>query len=600
MELSNFFLLAFGFWCAYILLRSLRWLPLVVVLAMPFATEASINMWFDSYQNASGGTVTFNFLAFLGGNKVWENSSGQITAGNSYTGCASGCYAWPDGSYTTEQLGSMTMYVAVQGPGVENWLGTNTMTQVAHGAGYITWASGSWTGGGTQYWTNTTGTVCLTNTFASNEGGFILGIPYTVYFCTNGGSPQVLPAGNNPGIMPYGSNYCWTVTLSATNSDRLTCLYVDYWEGENLRRRDGDINQYLTQTNNPSGTQGSGSGSGNKPTDDYPSGTNSNVNDEALRRALDELARITRTRSSESNQAAGNALLSTMSGKLDLLTNNSAFDTNSAREATLRAVTNGMATLQSTMNSNAAQAHGDFVNGTNMMSQGMGSALTNWEGAYSGLSSNGLAVSNAWRSAFGDGTGIINKTNYTALRNDDFWRIPMKTNLSGGLGYLDLNPRHTTLWALAPWIRIVFTWILVVSTMWAIGAEARDKLVAMFQIPGGGLLRVLANFFQALAMSTVIGAFGIGVFLTVTWAIPAVVAVAFSPVTALYTYPDVLTSACLDYAGAWSPYLKESIALVDEWFPLAIALFLTAWRWAACLILDGLFIWAGILIRGLI
>lgn len=346
------------------------------------------------------------------------------------------------------------------------------------------------------YWTNTTASICLTN--LPSYGLLSLG-PVHVYACTNNGSPFHV---YGPEWVDYNSRKCWSFSLTATNSDRLTCFYADYWLGEVLYRTNGTINSSSGTEPGASGADRSGSGGG-KATDEYDGGTNSTVNDEAIIRALDELRRTMSTRASESNQVAANTLLSVISGKLDQLTNSSSgLDTNSAREMTLRGVTNalndGFGRLQSTANSNAAQAHGDFVALTNMLGDTNLPGQSKWDSLRSamvGLFGIGESATNggaAW-------TAGSNALGGTALGKFDqavseVGSAPtIGSGTAGGLSMafmgqtLDFNPDSSVLSGILTIVYDGWTFVLVATfALWA-GKYLNETVRTLAATSSGGV-----------------------------------------------------------------------------------------------------------------
>lgn len=216
---------------------------------------------------------------------------------------------------------------------------------------------------GTQNYTNSHKSVCLTNTTMVN------GMPYRVYKCIDGGdririSDQGTPALFDD-ILPNGASRCWEVSL--TDGHLVTCLYIEYFENDLWKTKQGTGSDDVSGNNPGNGGDTTQKTDGQEPSDNYPSGTNTVVNDAALLKSLAELQAEVRKLNKEPTQQAATNLLGEISQKLG--TNSNGWATNLAKEGTLQNLTNllgaGMATLQSTMNSNAAQAHNDFTNMSN-------------------------------------------------------------------------------------------------------------------------------------------------------------------------------------------------------------------------------------------
>jgi len=213
------------------------------------------------------------------------------------------------------------------------------------------------------HWTNKTSTVCITNDW--NDGKNLLGLKAQAYYCIDGGAP--VPYGD-PVWIPDGKWQCFTMNTTSTNgTGNLTCFTVMYWDEENLRTKDGTIN--TTDGTDPGSSGGSSNPGGtdrNPETDTYPSGTNSNVNDQAIFDALRNLlhgvskeakqdVQITQTSKMQNTlEGMSNRLASAGSPSFTnniTITNTPNADTNSARENTQKGMSNLLAQLTATNNS---------------------------------------------------------------------------------------------------------------------------------------------------------------------------------------------------------------------------------------------------------
>lgn len=220
-----------------------------------------------------------------------------------------------------------------------------------------------------QY-TNSTASICLTNTSTATD------MPIRIFYCLDGGSP-VQDMSAKPALAP-GEKWCFSKTTASGH--RLTCFYAEYFS-DGWHTQNGGISDNVSGSDQgPGGSTGNELddgwfGNGDNPADEYPGGTNSIVNDDLLARTLREILQELQRQGGLGNIGGGylgGIYTNTLGGLGGANTNlNIPGLTNVAQEGTLKGLTNlvgnGMSTLQSTMNSNAAQAHGDFMNLTNML-----------------------------------------------------------------------------------------------------------------------------------------------------------------------------------------------------------------------------------------
>lgn len=322
-----------------------------------------------------------------------------------------------------------------------------------------------------QY-TNSHRTICITN------NSMVTGMPVRIFQCINGGgATRIDPSSSSDySVIAPGGVLCKTVSL--VNGNLLTCFYAEYFDDNGWHTQQGSGSDDVSGTNpGPGGTDDSGSNTNgwNFPADQYPAGTNGTVNDDALLKALRELANQLRGIGGGGSINTGNGYLGQIATNTGVLATNLSIGlSNVAQENTLKGLTNllgsKLSTLQGTMNSNAAQAHGDFMNLTNMMGGSNGIAARIWglvptsaTNAASATNSAGSLISSLLGGVDGNAAGAAIGTKPTVPQGSTNGMV-----LSlGTIMTLNLDPES---WApgLMAAIKAVWTFLVLAAfAMWA-------------------------------------------------------------------------------------------------------------------------------------
>lgn len=242
----------------------------------------------------------------------------------------------------------------------------------------------SCTGIPTTY-TNRVACITYTNTMYYKQK-----VTATVYY--TGGTNQVLPSFD----LPLNGTRTYCVTNTHDSFILHVCGQRPDWDTDDCH----DANSH-----DETGTYGSGG-----PDDQSQAGTTNppppNVTDTntlGIVRAVTEAASKITKDADQNALATQGTIRSNASGGTSL-TN---YATESTLQATLQAITNKLGVLQSTANSNAAQAHGDFMSMTNSPYTNSGGVLGYLAGLIPATATNGTSATNsAWTELSGQAGGI--------------------------------------------------------------------------------------------------------------------------------------------------------------------------------------------------
>lgn len=574
---------ALGLLCAWVLLRALKWLPVVVVLGV-LVGEARANFCVTGTE-ASG--VTYNALNATFG--VWMQGN---SASSGWTGNSAHCNT--SGQWTGA---GATIQLWVSCGGVDTHVGDVTSGNVSHTIGGNCANGGWYIDTPSSYY----GNYCITNT--TGHGA-------TFKFCDNCGNCQTMNLG--PG-MP------WCVTY--TNTD-LACFPVQFswsqWDGTG---QNWGPSQGPNGTNSPPGSPGVVPAPSPAPGPDPgsgPSGTNGATGGDIGRLQTNltyvmnynggYLGNVIGTFGmNASNQASVQILqFSMMTNELaSIVTNTGAGGTNSDSpyfkyltnlpdiKSELVAATNYLASITNLL-TNYDNMFGSNRFGVGGMYSTGGVAVT-W--SYAGTSNSGHGIAVAYTNAVGtnvqqylDVVGAISNFS-VAAENGSLWLIPMATNL-GRTGYtgttsgssLDLNPLHQSWFvASAGWVRIIAYWAIVAAYLrWAydlfydraaqamgiVSENAKSDLGILMTVQRLAFWGTLMVGFPATAMAIIKSWQG--------W--PGAAGMPVSP----------FSGATLAGFGAWGTLFAESIAMVDSFFPLLFAASVLASMVAVRLAVDSI------------
>lgn len=571
-----------GLIIGYALGRSIGWLTIPILLL--FHTYANADTGIKFHNNGPGENYVENWTG-----SYWQGLPGVVAEGGTV------CYANgndpPSRQFRWYGCSGTTLALTSCGPSCSGSATVEIFTNQScstNGPSY----TNSWT--------------CFSRTNSQCILGEWIYIDYSL---TNGPPIQVFPTGF---FLPYASNitFCISYTntlITSAQMDVLTCTQ------DTPITTDGTIhNDTVPGTPPGNGNQNTISGGGGgSPSDTYaPHPTNSIPNTDALLRAIQELLKALQGgawgQPGIANDATLRAATNLLGQIFDRQVTSTAWWTNIAREGTLQGLTNLLAstaaTLQSTMNSNAAQAHGDFQLWTNAYFGTNHAIYTNSVNT-TNLLAQGHSISNAlWTNLQTVIDTLATGTNIDAVASPSLWRIPTKTNIAGAMGFIDLNPRQLSFWnSLTSWTRTAIAWFVVMGTLGAIWWEGRKKLVeALSLVPGQGVIERTTNWLSHIASLGTTALLGGAVILGMLATFPAVVWLAIMPIiNLLANLTGPFVASVIATTGPVAPYLREALSVTTDLVPWGAFTFCFIWYWVSMFYYDAWILIFGVIVRGM-
>lgn len=582
MTLTLFFVLAFGFFCGWALLKAAKWLPLVLLVCIPARADVVVWAYPPTVNNGSYNAVYACSAGAPGQFTGVSCSYGQLPQ---YMYLANGYAPWNVFGVGNETGSPLNFSQACGGAYIYAFtnVGPGTCQLMFGPSQFGGWQSCTNGGGGggnqgpTVYsWnytiTNDTGLpMQIMWVGAPTNSGLINLGPGQSYTYTNSSGTWGLGGFTSSGVNPDGS--LTNISIWPPTPPNLTNQTIS---GGNTTGgyNPGQGNQL------PPGQPGPGAGVGG-------SGTNLTGNQyyqgvtnlqSSLGSGFGYLGNLIGAQGTLIQMGNG-ALFSISNGMLtmvgDMGTNitlgNATTNLLTQQTNQLSAVVSNLAVL----NSNTVSGFSNMIaalggGGTNTFSSGDMGSISN------SVSTNGdafgLGLSNAWGSPFAGG-GLTNIA--SGGSNGSYWLIRFPTNPLAAWDYnhpvndansgIDLDPRHNAYFnGFALFMRNIEVWMITFLVLWEIREWMSDRLFKALLTPSNSIKLDPA----ALAQYAVRLAWGGSVLLVLPVAMAAI-AYNFGKWAFFESALDPLGSSILAACGTVGPYIGDAISIVSCMIPLA-------------------------------
>lgn len=383
-----------------------------------------------------------------------------------------------------------------------------------------------------------------------------------VHFTPTTGEPTSQDSGP---ILP-GEGWCYSYTNTTPTQ---VAYYQEIWsgEGELLNAQMGNpfwanTNSYAPPQNNPTTITPPQPGGGPSPDNYAGAATNtSNLTGQQMASIMTNLVNNLFFGFDNIGRGLGN-LGSVLSNTLP-----NAASTNIDYRPWLTAGTNYMQGMSNSLSQLVTNTGGKLTN--NFHDFYVGEFLPTSNTIYSGA----LNLSNAWYTNLsGVGLAIFHDlTNFANLPTGNPWEIECWTNTMR-TGKLNLNPRSCTWWAITNWVKIAFTWLICIYSIYYIRSGV---FIALEQITNaeGGAPQSTFSFITWAASNALV--------YVVLAALPILAA---SAIQTIYGYTPIvnpLGENAVNSAGQAHTGIRMGIDIIQDAFPLTYFI----------LVMTYLFIW---------
>lgn len=595
-------LLAFlcGMFLGYVSIRAIGWLVVVVVLGVGQVGAATYYCYF-ALTNDTGASHSYTVQQKYNG--AWSGWLGPTSLGSNGKYPTSSSYQ-KDGRYYTQYTSTFAndgVRVAWDGGSWTELLSSDTTQAIASNSKVqVFYASG----GG-----STTNICSASVTFYNSEPP-----PYAQHwvvrwFDSHGDSPHQLWDGYvaQGGSMTInaaydqGTGHC-PGTLMASG-DR-----IGFDSPTNVVANTSDGTRGLSDPGNQSDNPNSDS-----PLD--PNSTN-NASGKDMQALLAELKKVAKENTQrgttnvlgriEGAIVSGNAKLDVANGHLGALRELGQAQTNQLGR--LESALNGQTNLLGSINTNVTKVNEQLDALTNQVAQLLGPyrdytnwmATNGWGGASNSVGLDAAYMSNQVVAGIsGKASGIYDLSNSVlAVANDqdrDVWLFPVRTNLAGAWGTIDMNPLHSKAAGIFPWLRLGLKfWIQIVVFLYMV-RRIEEEYIRLLHTPGSGMGK------QNIMVGMVFWAKSNMVFTTVLLA-----TVVFST-GALDTFlvqtgswlANPFSESGLAVAGEAATYLRAGFEVIEAMIPFTMIMTVVVLVFAFDLALTGHIVFVSRITRAL-
>lgn len=210
-----------------------------------------------------------------------------------------------------------------------------------------------------------------------------------------------------------------------------------------------------------------------------------------------------------------------------------------------------------------------------------------WEFASGDLGNAIAAAKNTTNTFYGIfGSGLPIPTQIEATNHPELWLVPFATNMAQGRTFIDLDPRKTRIWSLAPYVKLVLTVLIAAYVILSIYDTLTEGFRTLLIANTGGLWgMVKTTVAKGLFLNYIIsgGLLSGGIVSGMVMA----AGIAASYIRDFIPTAELFTATAYGAAGMWAVNIVEAVALVNDWIPLALCLVAPAIVFGFRLAVDG-------------